>query len=345
MRLEPTYPLGPPGRGAAAPRLAPRFCPTCAAKTSHVHCTRDATPTIPAAWPPEAVAEPAYGRVVGGAYALGTQIGTGGMGVVFDAAHVVSGQRVAIKFLKPAVLRTRAGIYRLAHEARLSRLVRSPRVARTVSFDFDPKIGGPFLTMELLHGHSLDALIRTRWPFPLPTALRMLRDLAYAIADIHAADIVHRDIKPKNIMMQRGEGPRLTVIDFGLATGPAPNALTKTATDLVAGTLSYMSPEQLRGPSVDHRSDLYAFGCVLHEIFTAEPPHAGAEIMGHVGRGRWPHYRKLEGLEAAPTSIRCALEALHRRLLQASVDLRPPCAKEVGQTLDRLLRPAADGLR
>lgn len=208
-----------------------------------------------------------------GPYRIGQRVGVGGMGEVYDAVDVRSGERVAIKVLTDDGA---DAARRLEREARRALELDHPNVCRMLEFAEDAD--GAFIAMELLYGAVLDDLIP---PGGLDAglALPLARQLAAAMAHAHARGLVHRDLKGANVMVQ-ADGT-VKVLDFGLArrlSGPAESAVSAaTLTDarVVAGTLSYLAPEVLRGERADARSDVWAFGVILHELLSGGQPFEG----------------------------------------------------------------------
>jgi len=212
-----------------------------------------------------------YQPIVGSAYHLLGCLGSGGMGVVFEAIHPATRRRVAIKF--PAISgdlwrRTRAR-RRFVQEARALARLRNDRVVRILGCGVGSE-GSPYLVMERLVGHPLSQLL-VSGPLPLARALPLIRDICQGVGATHAAGLVHRDLKPSNLFVMREAGrERCTVLDFGLATPPG--ALQRG----VFGTMRYMAPEQLSGRApVDVHSDVFALGLVFLEMLLA-PSERGA---------------------------------------------------------------------
>lgn len=204
-------------------------------------------------------------------YCIIRWLGEGGMGQVFEAEHLDIQRRVALK-----VFRTNRGHNEAARrdsilsEARACAQVESRFVVRIYDFGLLPD-DRPYFAMELLGQTSLRAALRDG-PLPLERALPILRQLCKALVAIHGAGLVHRDIKPQNILLQEEEGRADTVrvVDFGIAATPG-------ACEGVVGTPTYMAPEQIRADLFDHRLDLYAFGVVAYELLTGVAPFVGSK--------------------------------------------------------------------
>ncbi|WP_432040195.1 tetratricopeptide repeat protein [Streptomyces cucumeris] len=231
-------------------------------------------------------------RLIKGRYRLLDLIGRGGMGEVWRARDEALGRRVAVKCLKPLGPRHDEAIgdvlrERFRREARVAAALQHRGV--TVVHDFGEDEGALFLVMELLEGRDLGRLLEDNdhRPLPVPDVLDIAGQVAAALAYTHQQGIVHRDLKPANIMRLADGGVKLC--DFGIARpghGIDPTSRL-TGTGVAMGTPHYMSPEQIVGGAVDHRSDLYSLGCVLYELATGAPPFdledAWAILVGHRG--------------------------------------------------------------
>jgi serine/threonine-protein kinase len=217
-----------------------------------------------------APAEIGAGSVLGGRYEIRQQLGAGGMGVVYRAFDRELGESVAIKTLRPDLVGDASLLERFKQEIRLARKISHPNVVRT--HDLGEAGGTYFITMEFVEGTALDEVIRRRGALPLPVTLTIGRQLCRALEVAHAQGIVHRDIKPPNLVVD-AQG-FLKVMDFGIARlmeGRQPVAgAGLTAAGSVIGTPEYMAPEQLLGQTVDGRTDLYAAGIVLFECATGK---------------------------------------------------------------------------
>ena len=218
-----------------------------------------------------------------GPYEIVEALGAGGMGEVYRARDTRLDRFVAIKVLSPRLAVTPALLERFRREARAVAALNHPNICTI----YDVGAGGAdspaYLAMELLEGDTLHRRLQGA-PLPMAEVVEIATALADALDAAHAKGIVHRDIKPANIMLT-ARGPK--ILDFGLAKaarGAAPTehgepsssdaALTGAGT--MVGTLTYMSPEQLRGEELDARSDLFSFGLVLYEMVTGRPAFAGA---------------------------------------------------------------------
>jgi len=217
-------------------------------------------------------------RALGSAYRIDREIGVGGMSTVFAAVETSLNRHVAIKVLQPE-LAAELSTDRFAREVRLAASLQQANIVPLLSAG---EAGGfSYYTMPLVEGSSLRALEASGVPIPPHEAISILKDVARALAYAHHAGIVHRDIKPDNILLSGGTA---VVSDFGIAkamdiaraTGSADYTLTSPGSSL--GTPSYMAPEQAAGGVVDHRTDLYALAAIAYRALTGQPPFAGGEI-------------------------------------------------------------------
>jgi serine/threonine-protein kinase len=200
------------------------------------------------------------GTVLGERYRVVGLIGRGGMGEVYRADDLRVGQTVALKFLPEAMQTDPERLGRLYSEVRVARQVSHPAVCRV--YDVGEMEGQPFLSMEYVDGEDLASLQRRIGRLPAEKALDVGRQVCAGLAAAHEKGVLHRDLKPENVMLD-GRG-RVRITDFGLA-GLAGGI---AGDDVRSGTPAYMAPEQLSGREVTIRSDIYALGLVLYELFT-----------------------------------------------------------------------------
>ena len=220
------------------------------------------------------------GRLVAGRYRIIALLGKGGMGEVYRADDLTLGQAVALKFLPDEAARDEGLLDRFRNEVRIARRVSHPNVCRV--YDVGDVDGQTFFTMEYVDGEDLASLLRRIGRLPPDKALDIARQLCAGLAAAHTKGVLHRDLKPANIMLD-GRG-QVVITDFGLA-GLADNI---RGNEIRSGTPAYMAPEQLAGKEVSPRSDIYALGLVLYEVFTGK--RAFAEKTGGSGaRARRPH--------------------------------------------------------
>ncbi len=227
-----------------------------------------------------------------GGYRIDGLLGRGGMAEVYKAWNVGLHRHEALKLLPPQMTFDQSFVERFLHEARTAAGLRHPHIAtiHTVSPVHETQ---PYFTMEIVEGGDLADLLHQRGPLPLPDALPILRQIAAALDYAHRQGIIHRDVKPANILLEEdGQGERnVKMVDFGIARAQeAGDGARLTKTGMIVGTPEYMSPEQGgSGEKVSHRSDQYSLGVIAYEMLCGRPPFAvGAEgtamtvIMAHI---------------------------------------------------------------
>jgi len=213
------------------------------------------------------------------------EIGRGGMGVVYRGHETSLGRDVAVKMLARRLAAYPEARERFTREARSLAALQHPYIV-TIHRIVDPSPADaanhpPCLVMEYVDGESLAARLRRKGPLPLKEVVRTSIQIAAALSAAHDRDIIHRDIKPANILLERATR-RVKLTDFGLARTVDDVALTQSGT--LVGTPGYMSPEQAEGKRLDHRSDLFSLGSVMHAMLTGRPPFAGDTVMDTMGR-------------------------------------------------------------
>jgi eukaryotic-like serine/threonine-protein kinase len=212
-------------------------------------------------------------RLLGDRYELDGVVGRGGMAEVYRARDLRLDRIVAIKTLRADLARDQTFQARFRREAQSAASLNNPSIVAVYDTGEDPSSGVPFIVMEFVDGRTVrDLLIEGHRLLPertLEITSGVLRALEYS----HQAGIVHRDIKPGNVMVTRNGD--IKVMDFGIARAMSDNQATMTQTAQVIGTAQYLSPEQARGERVDARSDLYSTGCLMYELLTGRPPFTG----------------------------------------------------------------------
>jgi serine/threonine protein kinase len=204
------------------------------------------------------------GTLLAQRYRIVSLLGRGGMGEVYSANDLLLGQRVALKFLPLQWTSDESTLARFRNEVRIARQISHPNVCRV--YDIGEAEGSTYLSMEYVDGEDLASLLRRIGRLPQDKALEIARQLCAGLAAAHDKGVVHRDLKPGNIMLD-GQG-QLRITDFGLA------GVAGELKDIRSGTPGYLAPEQLSGQEVTARSDIYALGVVLHEVFTGKRPSA-----------------------------------------------------------------------
>ena len=251
-------------------RLEPgaRYCP---------HCGKAA---------PNDVADPYIGHIVSQRYRIESRIAKGGMGEVYKARHLEMNQAVAVKILHRRFAEDDTVAQRFLNEARSACKVRHPMAVSI--YDFGRLGDGSlFLTMEYVNGLTLSEFILRNGPLEPVPAMRIAMQLCEVLASAHAEQVIHRDVKPDNIMVFEGAGSRMSikVLDFGIAKMlDDDHSRIMTQAGTAFGTPEYMSPEQASGARVDMRADIYATGLVLYTMLAGDPPFTGSNKLGLLQR-------------------------------------------------------------
>ena len=225
----------------------------------------------------------AVGSVLGGKYRIEREIGRGGMGVVYQAAHLLLAQPVALKMMLPDSARSADAVGRFLNEARAVARLENEHVARVMDVGTLAD-GTPYLVMELLEGADLGTFAREGATLPVERVVDYLLEAMEAVAEAHAAGIIHRDLKPSNLFLaQRKGGNAIKVLDFGISktttAEPRTDAIV-TATNAVLGSPAYMSPEQLRNArTIDARADLWSLGVIGYQLLSGTLPFNGSNIV------------------------------------------------------------------
>ncbi|MEU0007761.1 serine/threonine-protein kinase [Streptomyces sp. NPDC006314] len=219
------------------------------------------------------------GREIAG-YRVERELGRGGMAVVYCAKDLRLGRTVALKLLAPEYTRNDAFRRRFAQESRVAAAIDHPNIVPV--FEAGEADGILYIAMCFVSGLDLRALIDREGPLPVATALRVAAQLASALDAAHARDLVHRDVKPGNVLVAEGvdsdHPEHVYLTDFGLAKKSLSLTGFTTAGEFV-GTLDYVAPERIAGRPVDGRSDLYSLACVVHETLTGAPPFHCADHL------------------------------------------------------------------
>jgi serine/threonine protein kinase len=221
--------------------------------------------------------------LIGGKYALLGELGSGGMGTVYDAENVLVGKRVALKLLHPHLAGSPRARARFLAEARSAARVCHENVVDVLDVGADAS--GCYIVMQRLEGETLEAIVSTRGPLPVRYACELMLQVLSALSLAHARGIVHRDLKPANVMVTHlsPTQPVVKVLDFGIA-GTIGDAAAAADDETFIGTPQYMSPEQMLGDSVDATADLYACAAMLFELLFGRPPYDDETVLGVIGR-------------------------------------------------------------
>ena len=269
-----------------------------------------------------------------GRYEIVSLLGQGGMGAVYDAVDPALDRHVALKILPSAAVADPQRASRFVTEARAASALNHPHVVSI--YEIGEADGVHYIAMERVDGVTLRTLLAGA-RLPVARAVAILADVADAVAAAHSAGVVHRDLKPENIMVARGGYPK--VLDFGLAKlRPAESwsedgatAVAVTASGIILGTAGYMSPEQARGRDVDHRTDIFALGCILYEAVSGRRAFAG---QSHVETLQ----QIISGEPEPLTGVPDELQRIVRKAMAKDRDARYQSAREMALDLRELSR-------
>jgi serine/threonine-protein kinase len=276
---EPVPPAPPPrpqqtSRTDTMASQVPNVCPACGGRypADFKVCPKDATPLEDA----PASDDPLIGSTIAESYEIVRVLGEGAMGKVYEAKHTRLPKRYAIKMLHADLAREPAVVARFQREAESASALEHPNVVSV----FDVSItndGRPFIVQELLSGVELGEYLDRTGRLAPGHAANIVRQIARALGAAHARGIVHRDVKPENVILLGDVSmPMVKVLDFGISkVAEEGSALTKTG--MVIGTPAYMAPEQARGDKVDARADIYSAGAILYRIVTGRKPYEGLD--------------------------------------------------------------------
>jgi serine/threonine-protein kinase len=263
-----------------------------------------------------------------GDYAVDSLLGVGGMGKVYRAT-APDGTAVALKLVKEDYARDETFRRRFYREARIAQMVKHPNVVPVV--DTGEQQGLPYMAQRFIKGESLDDKLKRDGPLDVATAVQVCDDVAAGLEALWAAGMVHRDVKPANILLdERGQA---YITDFGLAKDTQGSLLTLPGQAL--GSMDYMSPEQIRGETVSAAADIYALGCVMYECMCGRPPFADVQGM----RILWAH---LQDEPPDPTSLRSDLPPEFARTIMVAMAKDPQQRPQSAGEYARMLAEAAN---
>jgi len=335
-------------RPASAPRT-PDSRPAAPARAVSAPTARIESPAPPPAPPPAAPAREAAapasaesidfnavlpGQVLGGRYRVESELGRGGFGVVLLVEDMMVHEHIALKVISPQIVQDEETIARFVHEVRYARRITHENVIRIHDF---VTIGRTYaMSMEYFESRPMARSIRRGLHLRRQQGLKLVCDICRGIAVAHAAGIVHRDLKPANILIN--DAGLLKIVDFGLAAAVSHGNSRLTKTGHLVGTPTYMSPEQVRGMTVDQRTDIYSLGIIMHEVFTGIAPYAGENPLAVL-------YQHLEGLKTTPRTrnpeIPEGLNAAIMKAMAVNPDDRYPGAAELLRDLEALMMKEA----
>ena len=241
--------------------------------------------------------DPLVGRLLDGRYRLDAAIARGGMATVYAATDLRLDRPVAVKVMRPALAEDPDFVDRFAREARAAARLSTPEVVAVHDQGTDASTGTAYLVMEHVRGRTLRDVVTERGALPPARALDLMEPVLRALAAAHAAGLVHRDVKPENVLL--ADDGRVKVADFGLARAIESSNLTST-TGLLIGTVAYLAPEQVEHGRSDTRTDVYAAGILLFELLTGTPPYSSDSPLSvayrHVNEDVPPPSRVVEGI-------------------------------------------------
>lgn len=243
------------------------------------------------------------GIVLRGRFRIEKKLGRGAQAQVYLARDQVLDRAVAIKVLNEAVAEDEAALDRFLREARLA--ARVHHVGCLAIYDFGQEHGLTFMAMEYFKGRTLRDLVK-RGPMDTYLALRIANDVAAALAAVHESGIIHRDVKPTNVMVDRAGNVRLT--DFGVARVRS----DESSSGMMVGTMKYMAPEQARGKASDHRADIFSFGVVLYEMLSGKPPFGGT-LDALIARVTKPPPSLPEEIEVPEDVVKIVTKCMQRK--------------------------------
>ena len=315
---------------AASAEEGSRVCPLCEKVMEDGICPEDGVPTIERSMFEEEDEVLKNGMLVAGRYRIEGILGKGAMGSVFLATQTSMDRKVALKTMQATFQGDQSLVRRFYLEARAASKLEHPNIVRIFDFGVDDETKIPFIAMEFLEGDDLGDTLKNEGAMPERKACRILVQAVKALVEAHEKGIVHRDLKPDNVHLRflaDGEA-QAKVLDFGIAKVLHGDEDTSnlTGTGMTMGTAHYMPPEQIRG-------DLYAVGCILHEMLTNERPYSGDDRLGILMQHLTSPVPALPAALADGSPPSDNVRALHAALLSKGPEMRPTETKLVAVIL------------
>jgi eukaryotic-like serine/threonine-protein kinase len=276
------------------------------------------------------------GSQIDGRYQVERLLGRGAMADVYRARDCTAKRDVALKILRQPLTRDHEAMERFKREARVQEMVQHKNVAALYGGGVTD-VGEPYLVVELLRGKSLRTVLKTEGRVDVVRAVSYCWQALQGLAAVHAMGVLHRDLKPANLMLEPSPGPveRVVLIDFGFASLEGGGKLTMQGH--VVGSLTYLSPERLRGEPGDERSDLYAIGVVLFELLAGRPPFSADDdyelINAHLSSAV-PDIKTMVPNVQIPDAL---IDVMVRALSKLMHD-RPPSARRMSMDLEAAMR-------
>jgi len=340
-----------------SPIRQPMECPVCATKNPDAspQCGKCRTPLpiaahqetlnengMPEAWSAVVTPQPGgtsaasddleVGAVLARRYQILQMLGRGGMGAVYKARDIELDRIVALKLIRPELAKNPEMLRRFKQELILARQVTHKNVIRI--FDLGQSDGVKFITMDFVEGQDLRALLLERAKFPPEQAARIMLQICRALEAAHAESVIHRDLKPQNIMVS--PGGRVYVMDFGIARSAYLPGMTQTGA--LIGTPEYMSPEQARGEKLTERSDLFSLGVIFYELLTGKSPYPADAPLGTL-------WKRLQEKAKPPAEIDSTVPKPLNDIVMSALEIEPEnrlsSAREMAQQLEIWLGPSA----
>ncbi len=270
------------------------------------------------------------GTLLDGKYRIEGYIGAGGMGRVYKAIHVQLGNRVAIKIMHPRFSLDQNSTARFHREAKIISGLHHKNILSVYAFGSSE--GSLYMAMEFVDGQSLGDLIRERGPLAPESAVQILLQICEAMTYAHRHKVLHRDLKPDNVLLER-DSTLAKVVDFGLAKLTDAEMQRLTSTGMIVGDARYMSPEQSQGKPIDQRSDVYSFGCLMYETLAGRCPFEAdtpvAILFKQVSEDPQPF--------AADSNISRSLQAITLQAMQKEQQQRYQSFEEIATQLQKLV--------
>src|SRR5262249_5307135 len=298
----------------------PLFCAYCG------QALTDTSLNTPSGFDPEGLTQVGAGvggsgtklRSLGG-YQLTRELGSGGMGAVYEAQETASGRRVAVKLITPEFAGAGDAVDRFRQEGRIASMVAHPRCVFVLSVD--EEAGQPYIVMELMPGSTLKDLVDRQGPLAPEDAIAKILDVIEGLQAAHRLEVIHRDVRPSNCFLE--PDGRVKVGDFGLAKSLVKDApLTKTGA--FVGTPHFASPEQVRSEPIDQQTDVYSVAATLYFLLTGQPPYSGSDSSATLARivsDPAPSLRSVRA-ELSPALDRVVLKGLERDRKRRWQDLK-----------------------
>ena len=273
------------------------------------------------------------GTVLAGRYEILELLGQGGMGAVYKARDTELDRLVALKLIRRELAKNPEILRRFKQELILARQVTHKNVIRI--FDLGESGGTKFITMDFVEGQDLRHLLHEQGKFPPEQAARMMLQICRALEAAHSEGVIHRDLKPHNIMLDKTE--RVYVMDFGIARSAYLPGMTQTGA--LIGTPEYMSPEQARGEKLTAQSDLFSLGVIFYELLTGQSPYPGDAPLATL-------WKRLQEKPKPPTEVDPAIPKPLNDIVMRALEIKPEdrwaSAREMAQQLEIWLGPSAE---